>query len=157
MKIIEERFGTIYIIKFPNGKCYIGQTKRSLAQRGSEHIKEYSGCIKLRNAFLKYGHEDCIMETLKTNIQEIYLDYWENFYIDQYDSISNGYNIKYNSEFAIPTDLGLDYVPVEPKPNPFAKFAYSHHEPPRKKIKTLVAKNVSRKKTEKFPYVKTSI
>ncbi|AGE57104.1 GIY-YIG catalytic domain-containing endonuclease [Acanthocystis turfacea Chlorella virus NE-JV-3] len=140
MKIIEERHGSIYKITFPNGKVYIGQTKRSLAQRGSEHIKDTSGCIKLKNAFKKYGHEECVMSVLKDKIPEQFLDYWENKFIDEYDSISSGYNIKYNVDFATPTDIGMTYIPPEPKVNPFAKFANKEYTPPRQKIQALLPK-----------------
>ena len=140
MKIIEERHGSIYKITFPNGKVYIGQTKRSLAQRGSEHIKDTSGCIKLKNAFKKYGHDSCIMSVLKDNIPEKFLDYWENKFIDEYDSINSGYNIKYNTNFEIPTDLGMEYIPAEPKKNPFARFTCAGYVSPRQKIKVLLPK-----------------
>ncbi|AGE59551.1 GIY-YIG catalytic domain-containing endonuclease [Acanthocystis turfacea Chlorella virus OR0704.3] len=140
MKIIEKRYGSIYKIAFPNGKVYVGQTRRSLAQRGAEHVKDTSGCVKLKNAFKKYGHDSCIMLVLKDNIPEEFLDYWENKFIDEYDSINSGYNIKYNTNFAIPTDLGMDYVPTEPKPNPFAKFANKEYTPPRQKIQALLPK-----------------
>ncbi|AGE49300.1 GIY-YIG catalytic domain-containing endonuclease [Acanthocystis turfacea Chlorella virus Br0604L] len=140
MKIVEDRRGIIYKITFTNGKVYVGQTKRSLSQRGVEHIRETSGCVKLKNAFKKYGHEDCVMSVLKDNIPEIYLDFWENKFIDEYDSISSGYNIKYNTNFAIPTDIGMEYVPAEPKPNPFAKFANKEYTPPRQKIQVLLPK-----------------
>ena len=140
MKILEERYGSIYKITFPNGKVYVGQTKRTLAQRGAEHIKETSGCIKLKNAFKKYGHEDCVMSVLKDTIPEKFLDFWENKFIDEYDSINQGYNIKYNVDFATPTDLEMEYTPAEPKANPFAKFAYADYTPPRQKIQVLLHK-----------------
>ncbi|AGE55792.1 GIY-YIG catalytic domain-containing endonuclease [Acanthocystis turfacea Chlorella virus MN0810.1] len=142
MKILEERRGIIYKIVFPHKKVYIGQTKRSLSQRGVEHIKDTSGCIKLKNAFKKYGHEDCVMSILKDNIPEQFLDYWENKFIDEYDSIKNGYNIKYNINFSIPTDLGIEYTPAEPKKNPFERFTCAGYVPPRQKIKVLLPKNV---------------
>ncbi|AGE50299.1 GIY-YIG catalytic domain-containing endonuclease [Acanthocystis turfacea Chlorella virus Canal-1] len=140
MKILEERYGSIYKITFPNGKIYVGQTKRTLAQRGAEHIKETSGCTKLRNAFNKYGHDDCVMSVLKDKIPEQFLDFWENKFIDEYDSIAQGYNIKYNVDFATPTDLEMEYTPAEPKANPFAKFACAEYMPPKQKIKALLPK-----------------
>jgi hypothetical protein len=138
MKIIEERRGSIYKITFPNGKVYVGQTKRSLVQRGAEHIRESSGCVKLKNAFNVHGHEDCVMLVLKDNIPEKYLDFWENHFIDEYNSINQGYNIKYNTDFAVPEDLGMDYIKPEPKVNPFSKFTCAGYTPPRQKIKVLL-------------------
>jgi hypothetical protein len=145
MRIIEDRYGSIYKITFSNGKVYVGQTKRSLAQRGAEHIRESSGCIKLKNAFQKYGHDDCVMSVLKDKIPERYLDFWENHFIDEYNSIIQGYNIKYNVDFAVPDDLGMEYVEPEPKVNPFAKFACAGYVPRRQKIKVLLP-NAPRKK-----------
>ena len=147
MKIIEEVYGSIYKITFPNGKVYIGQTKRTLAQRGKEHLKDDSGCVKLKNAFKKYGHGDCTMEVMKDRIPVKYLDYWENHYIDEYDSIKTGYNIKRNTNIAIPDDLGIEYSPPEPKKNPFGQFAYSGYTPPHKKIDILLPKKKKRKDT----------
>jgi hypothetical protein len=149
MKIIENRHGSIYKITFPNGKVYVGQTKRTLFQRGAEHIKDTSGCVKLKNAFKKYGHEECVMSVLKNNIPEQFLDFWENKFIDEYDSINQGYNIKYNADFAIPTDLGMEYTPAQPKVNPFARFACADYVAPRQKIQSLLPKipknaNISR-------------
>jgi hypothetical protein len=157
MKVIEDRHGQIYKIVFQNGKVYVGQTKRSLAQRGAEHIKENSGCIKLKNAFAKYGHEDCVMSVLKDKVPEQFLDFWENHFIDEYDSINRGYNIKYNVDFAVPEDLGTEYVEPEPKPNPFAKFANKEYTPPRQKIRVLLPKAPRKKEFERFgiPMTKT--
>jgi hypothetical protein len=94
----------------------------------------------LKNAFKKYGHEECVMSVLKDKIPEQFLDYWENKFIDEYDSISSGYNIKYNVDFATPTDIGMTYIPPEPKVNPFAKFANKEYTPPRQKIQALLPK-----------------
>ena len=136
MKIIAERFGLIYCISFPNGKVYIGQTSRTIFQRGKEHLQHSSGCIKLKNAFTKYGHEECVMSVLKDNIPVVYLDWWENQFIDTFDSITNGYNIKFNDNPPAPIDQELEpeenFTAPAPKVNPFAKFANKEYIAPRR-------------------------
>ncbi|ABT13734.1 hypothetical protein MT325_M180L [Paramecium bursaria chlorella virus MT325] len=154
MRILAEKTGLIYKISFTNGKVYIGQTSRSVFSRGAEHLRQSSGCIKLKNAFNKYGHDDCTMEILKDNIPVEYLDFFENKYIDQYDSIKNGYNIKYNHVKKIPLEQDLEpYVPVAPKVNIFAQFANKDYTPKKKKIECLLPKT-PRKKEDKRPWLR---
>jgi group I intron endonuclease len=61
--------GIIYKLTFPNGKAYIGQTKRDLETRFKEHIyeakhKEGNQCTVLNAAINKYGAESIIKEVL---------------------------------------------------------------------------------------------
>jgi hypothetical protein len=148
MKIIAEEKGVIYRILFENGKSYIGQTTRKVRQRGLEHLREESGCVKLKNAFKKYGHEGCVMRVLRDNIPDQYLDFYENYYIDLYNSIEDGYNIKYNVDPLVDPefDFGITYEPVPPKENPFARFANKNYVPPPKKIDVLLPKKRKEKK-----------
>jgi len=152
MKIEAERTGLIYVITFPNGKNYIGQTTRSIFQRGKEHLKSSSNCTKLKNAFNKYGNEDVVMRVLKDNIPARYLNYWENQFISQYDSIVNGYNIKYNTDVEVPEDCNMEipYVTPPVKKNPFERYANLEYVPPRKKIEVLLPKPVKKKEEWRF-------
>jgi hypothetical protein len=152
MKIIAEEKGVIYRILFENGKSYIGQTTRKVRQRGLEHLREDSGCVKLKNAFKKYGHDGCVMRVLRDNIPVQYLDFYENMYIDEYDSIENGYNIKYNVDPLVDPDFdfGITYEPVKEKVNPFARFANPKYVPPPKKIEVLMPKYPKKKKEDKI-------
>lgn len=154
MKILVEKTGLIYIIKFMNGKVYIGQTTRSVFSRGAEHLRQSSGCIKLKNAFNKHGHDNCTMEILKDNIPVAYLDFFENRYIDQYSAITDGYNIKYNTNPKIPWEQEtiVTYIPATPKVNVFAKFANKEYVPPPKKIECLLPKT-PKKKEDKRPWL----
>lgn len=148
MIILEEETGIIYKILFPNGKVYIGQTKRSLHTRMREHRRDDSGCVKLKNALNKYPPEEVYASVLKRDIPVKYLDFWENFYILEYDSIKNGYNIKFNDSPAIPLDAEVPEVTVqhrEPKVNIFAHFICKSYVPPRQKIECLLPKNVKKK------------
>ena len=152
MIILEDEVGLIYKIEFPNKKCYIGQTKRSLHTRMREHRREDSCCVKLKNALNKYQPEEVYASVLKRDIPVKYLDFWENHYILEYDSIKNGYNIKFNDSPAIPLDAEVPEVTVprhEPKANPFAHFICKSYVPPRQKIECLLPKEI---KKEEIPW-----
>ena len=152
MIILEEETGIIYKIEFPNKKVYIGQTKRTIYARMREHRRDDSGCVKLKNALKKYPPEEVYASVLKRDISVKYLDWWENFYMLEYDSIKNGYNIKYNDNPAIPLDADVPEVTVphhEPKFNPFETFACKSYVPPKKKIECLLPKE---HKKEEIPW-----
>jgi hypothetical protein len=155
MIILEEETGLIYKILFPNEKVYIGQTKRTIFARMREHRREDSGCMKLKNALQKYKPEEVYAYVLKRDIPVKYLDFWENHFILQYDSIKNGYNIILNVTPAIPLNVEVPEVTVkhhEPKVNIFAHFACKSYVPPRKKIECLLPKE--NKKKEKPWYLR---
>lgn len=152
MIILEEETGIIYKILFPNGKVYIGQTKRTIYARMREHRRDDSGCVKLKHALQKYPPEEVYASVLKRDIHVKYLDWWENFYILEYDSIKTGYNIKFNDSPAIPLDAEVPEVTVkhhEPKVNIFAHFACKSYVPPKKKIECLLPKE---HKKEEIPW-----
>ena len=153
MIILEEETGIIYKILFPNGKIYVGQTKRTIYARMREHRRDDSGCVKLKHALNKYPPEEVYASVLKRDIPVKYLDFWENYFIDEHNSIREGYNIKYNDNPAIPLDAEIPEVTVkhhEPKVNIFAQFACPTYTPPRKKIECLLPKPM--KKAEKTPW-----
>jgi group I intron endonuclease len=85
--------GYIYCLTFPNGKRYIGQTKRTVEKRVSEHFK----CIKnslLTSALLKYNILNVHIETL-LEINDVKLDHYEKMCIDMFNTIEpNGYNLQ---------------------------------------------------------------
>ncbi len=86
--------GFIYMITFPSGKRYIGQTIRSVSKRISEHCKCVGSCILLENAINKYGFENAITETLCECPNEE-LDNLEKDYIEKFNTLEpNGYNIR---------------------------------------------------------------
>ncbi len=76
-----------------NGKCYIGQTTRSLEIRFQEHLSDKSHCKKLVNAIAKYGKENFTIDLIQeiSNIQE--LNQKEKNEILKNNSVDNGYNI----------------------------------------------------------------
>ena len=150
MIIDAEQTAIIYKISFPNDKVYIGQTKRDIFSRMREHLREDSGCVKLKNALKKYPENEVIATVLKKNIPVKFIDWWENHFILHYDSVKNGYNIILNDSPAIPLDAEVPEVTVprhEPKANPFAQFACPTYTPPRKKIECLLPKENKKEET----------
>ena len=76
-----------------NNKVYIGQTYRTFKQRWDAH-KYQSKTLNdhFHRAIRKYGFENFTFEILHDNIDTIWLDDWEMYYISLYDSFKNGYN-----------------------------------------------------------------
>lgn len=77
------------------GKIYIGQTWNSIKQRWFDH-KKPSGknCIKLHRAIIKYGSDSFSLELLTLCATQETADYWEEYFIKEYDTIKSGYNIR---------------------------------------------------------------
>lgn len=96
----QEPQGIIYIITNKvNSKVYIGQTRKSLSERMRHHFSKYETCTKLKKAVEQYGKESFLYTVLEL-VPYSELNDREAFYIEQYNSIENGYNIKKgNSKF----------------------------------------------------------
>lgn len=87
--------GLIYkITNTLNNKCYIGKTIQKLKDRIHNHFSKWSNCKKLKEAINTYGEKVFTVEVLQDNIPYSELDLLETFYIDKYNSIEEGYNIK---------------------------------------------------------------
>jgi len=88
--------GFIYIIKNTiNNKVYIGQTRNSVNQRWSEHLRHAKyGNQVINRAMRKHGVDKFYVETLEICDVKV-LDEREIYYIDLYDSTdkSKGYNV----------------------------------------------------------------
>jgi hypothetical protein len=162
MILCDQSTGIIYSISFPNGKKYIGQTKRNFEQRMREHQRDDSNCVKLKNALKKFPDDQVYANILKKDIPIDYLDFWENFFIDKFNSIKNGYNIKKNDNPKVPIDeVILPEINIEPKPkkiNPFEKFMNPDFI--SKKVNKLLPKIVEKPKDSSvykdFPIMKIS-
>ncbi len=86
-----------------NGKVYVGQTIRPLSVRYYEHVKDFQrntrnntmmkGSRKLYSAFAKHGVGNFRVEEIDraTSMDELNLK--EQFWIEQLDSMENGYNL----------------------------------------------------------------
>lgn len=94
---IHEECYIIYRAQSPSGKSYIGITGKGLDKRRKQHIKtansKLSKNLKFHRAILKYGSDSISWEILeKVNSFEKAKDR-EMFYIAQFDSLYNGYNM----------------------------------------------------------------
>lgn len=80
-----------------NGKWYVGQSTRSIADRWSSYKNlKCDSQPKLLNAIVKYGYdkfEKIILENCPA--EQSILDSREDYWIRFYDSVENGYNCRY--------------------------------------------------------------
>lgn len=91
---MKEPLGLIYIIVNKiNGKVYIGQTRKTLSERIRHHFSKWETCSKLRKAIEEYGQENFEYNVLQ-QVPFSELNKAETYYIKQYNSVENGYNIK---------------------------------------------------------------
>jgi|EP00966_Prymnesium_polylepis_P199383 hypothetical protein len=87
------RDGIIYLIRFGNGKGYVGQTVHSMNKRLTEHKKSGSGCKALSAAFAKYGHADATVSVI-ARCKESELNDMEKALIAKHGTmVPHGYNI----------------------------------------------------------------
>lgn len=85
--------GYIYIIKnHQSPKVYIGQTTRDIEVRFKEHLTKDKN-IKLSDAFDKYGRQNFWVEQLEFLEDNNKLSEREIFWIQYYNSYTNGYNM----------------------------------------------------------------
>ena len=95
----------MYINKI-NGKRYVGKAQ-DFNKRDNQHKsamvneknREYNAPIQ--RAFRKYGLENFTIEILKENLTENEMNYWENYYIEQFDLYAKnkkGYNVAKGGE-----------------------------------------------------------
>lgn len=86
----------VYKYISPSNKVYIDQTCNSLSIR-AKNGEGYKDSPKFYNAIKKYGFKNFQVEILKNNLTLEETSYWEEYYIQLYQSRedSNGYNIAY--------------------------------------------------------------
>lgn len=96
------RIGIIYKYTSPSSKIYIGQTMNEKERRKKFLGKSSYAGEKIDTARKKYGPSSFIYEVLETfeeksfsGTQDFYdkLDEREIFFISEYDSFKNGYNM----------------------------------------------------------------
>jgi group I intron endonuclease len=91
----ESLYCTIYCVKNNfDSKVYVGQTWQSTDRRFYEH-KNQKKCIKLFNAIQKHGPDNFSIQPLVVCHTQEVADFWEDYFINKYDSIDKGYNIRY--------------------------------------------------------------
>ena len=94
-------YGTIYkITNTKTGKVYIGKTTRSLNDRLQGHINsaEKGNNFKLSRAIKKYGKENFVIEPIDFAETHEELNEKEIYYISEYNSLENGYNMTIGGE-----------------------------------------------------------
>lgn len=90
-----------------NGKVYIGQTIHSLEHRKSGHERdarcEKKTTVAFHNALLKYGYENFDWEVLKECTTQEELDYYEDYYIKEFNTLDReiGYNLKSGGKLGV--------------------------------------------------------
>ena len=96
---LENHYGYVYCMTFPNGKKYVGQTIRPWKLRWKHHKSKGSYCVALKNAFAKYGIENSSWELLAYASTQDELNSLECSYITNLNTVApNGYNLKYGGE-----------------------------------------------------------
>lgn len=86
---------TLYCYTSPSNKKYIGVTCRELSRKSGHKRKEHvdSDTTKFANAIKKYGFKNFKYEILTTTKDKDHASELERFYIKQFNTIENGYNI----------------------------------------------------------------
>lgn len=80
-----------------NNKVYIGQTLNP-KKRWEYNGVHYKGSPKFYNAIQKYGWDNFEHIILKENLTLEEANYFEKYYIEKYNSVNNGYNIRAGGE-----------------------------------------------------------
>ena len=83
------------ITNIQNNKVYIGQTIRPVEQRFHRHINDALNNIldtHFARAIRKYGKDSFKIEIIDTAKSQDELNQKERYWIQQYDSVNNGYN-----------------------------------------------------------------
>jgi len=88
----------VYLLRnCANGKCYIGQTRTSIADRMTSHRANARCGTKspISRAIAKHGWDNFEVEVLEEAYDDIDLDMAERFWIECYGSlVPNGYNLE---------------------------------------------------------------
>lgn len=94
-KTYKGKSGVYKIFNIINGKCYIGSTI-DLNRRSKEHKtslkRNKSQCVALQKAVNKYNLENFKIEVIKLIDDVSLVREFEEFYINFFDSVKNGYN-----------------------------------------------------------------
>lgn len=86
--------GVIYLLEFPNGKVYIGQTTQKLRVRTNHHCDtKHDTCVKLNRAINKY--KAFKLSVLEENLTIGQLNAFEPYYIKLFNANGeDGYNLE---------------------------------------------------------------
>ena len=143
----------IYMYTFPNGKRYIGKTKRSLSRRQGSFFNGYKNCTLLWNAIQKYGIENIKQEILfEDDMTDEYAARIEQSCIlmfktnaNRFNNPSYGYNL---------TDGGDGMSGWKPDDEQYEKRIEQLHELHKKQIGSHLSEETKRKISEAHKGVK---
>jgi group I intron endonuclease len=110
----------VYKLTSPSGKSYIGKTKAKLETRIKQHLqlfrsseRPYKGCpTKLFYALEKYPIKEWTKEILFESDDLIETNEKEKFFIEQFDTISEGYNISKGGDGRLVDTLAEEHKKV---------------------------------------------
>lgn len=80
-----------------NKKTYVGQTRRSLSQRWSEHLHStnHGSTTAIHNAIRKYGKSNFTIDIIASCTSQTILNRYESVLIEKHNTLApNGYNIQ---------------------------------------------------------------
>lgn len=90
------------IVNLVNGKVYIGQTIRTIESRFARHLNDAKNNpnthLKLHRAINKYGSDKFTIEKIDEATTQEELNEKERYWIKEYDSMNNGYNLTEGGE-----------------------------------------------------------
>ena len=89
------RGGTIYLLRSPSGKAYVGQTRFSAGRRLEEHAQRaHSHCRAVSAALQKYGKGRFETAVLASGVPVSYLNLFEYLYVGLCGTLAPaGYNL----------------------------------------------------------------
>ncbi len=131
-------FGIIYkVTNKLNGKIYIGQSRKTLAKRKSEHMRESNGRGKtyFNKAIRKYGIDGFTWQVICICPNIDSLNEQEEYYIAFYDSMNTGYNLTSGGKNCIMSDESKEKIRQ-------AKLGHPVSKETRQKIR-IAASNIS--------------
>jgi group I intron endonuclease len=135
-----------------NNKCYVGQSI-NIEYRSKRHLLKNCNSY-IGNALKKYGKDNFTLTFIECPIE--FLDMWEIFYIDFYDSFLNGYNEttggnqnkhgwKHSEESKIKMSKNREYLSGKDHPSYGRKLT---DEQKKKVGESSTGRNIGRKATK---------
>lgn len=86
----------IYKLTAPDGRCYIGQTKRPLEERWN-HGRNYEECPRINDAILTYGWDAFTKEVLEECQDEASATQREQYWIDYFNATNPEFGLNLSS------------------------------------------------------------
>lgn len=99
--------GYVYILLFPNGKRYVGQTIQSIEKRMASHMSDTrnGSSFPVHNALRKYGESGINLGHIPVYGEQEDLDSAEDRCIVHYDTlVPNGYNLQRGGAHGVPSE-----------------------------------------------------